>query len=75
MAYVDRPRRKAVEVEVELEDGIVSHRTVTQDIGPGGMFLFTEWPGDPGDFVELRFRLPGQLNPLESRRSGPVGAR
>ncbi len=38
--------------------------TVTRDVGPNGMFVVTDQPRSVGEYLELRFALPGWDDPI-----------
>ncbi len=54
-------RRRVVRHPIEVEQEFTGRRFVatTRNIGAGGMFIESPEPFVPGDFVRVRFQLPG----------------
>lgn len=54
-------RRRKVHHPIEVEQEFAGRRflATTRDIGAGGMFIESPEPFVPGDFVRVRFQLPG----------------
>jgi uncharacterized protein (TIGR02266 family) len=59
-----RPERRKLAVEVELEGAPAPATGLTQDISEGGLFVVTNHARPVGERMKLQFQLPGQSQPL-----------